>query len=805
MFHDLRYAIRSLRKTPGFAATVIVTLALGIGANTAIFSALYGVVLAPMPFRDPGALWMVLLYNRALKHVTYCSYPDFLDWRRASRSFERIAAFTDRGFDVTNPGAPEHLNGEEISAAFFATLGVTPALGRDLSDDEDRFGAPASAIISDRFWQTRFARDPAVIGRAITLNGDDYTVIGVLPPSFRFGEGNADVYTAIGRGDPQQRASRIVHNIGAIARLKPGIEAGEARAEMNAVQERIGAENPATERGQGIEFMTLQQFFVGDVSGVLMLLSGAVGLVLLIACANVANLLLARSASREREFAVRVALGAGRARIAGQTIVEGVVLALAGGMLGLAIAKWGLGVVLASVAKNLPRAENIGLNVPVLLFAFLISIAAGVLFGVTPAFRNSTRDLPARLKDGVRGSKGRPPAQRVLAVVEIAMAMVLLAGASLLMRTIRNLWDANPGFDPRDVITFKAGVAPGTPEQTRVALAQLTGRIRGIPGVAAADLTALLPFSQRDNSGGFWIGSQSPGSIAELPRAIYYWTGPDYLRVMGIPLLRGRYLDAHDTAEAEHVIVIDNTLARTYFHDADPVGQMITIPNWTRARIVGVVGHVNHYRMGADPYARYQIYGSFYQLGDDWVPAFREDLSIAVRTTLAPAALMPQIKSAVFAAESNQPVYNVRTMTGLVSGSMAAERLPMILLSAFAALAMILASVGIYGVFSYSMTQRTREMGIRMALGAARGDVVRMVLGDGLRLALAGVAIGGAAAFALTRMLASFSALLYGVGAGDPWTFAGVSIALTLAALAACYLPARRASRLDPMDALREW
>jgi predicted permease len=767
------------------------------------------VVLRPLPYREPDRLAMVLLYNRSLKYATELSYPDFLDWQRDARSFEQMAAFAPRGFDVTNPGSAEHVDGYEVSSGFFSTLGVKLAVGRTFSAQEDRIGGMPAAVISHRMWRERFGGKPAAVGKSITLNGAGYTVVGVLQPGFRFEDRQAAVYIPIGRGDPLFRNDRTVHSILCVARLRPGVGIGQARAEMNTVQEHIDELNPQTEKGQGTSLYPLKQELVGDVAGTLLLLLGAVGLVLLIACANVANLLLARSAARTREFAVRRALGASRLQIVRQLITESVLLSLAGGVLGLAVARWGLNLVLAVAPGSLPRSENIGVNAAVLLFALGVSIAVGILFGLAPALKHSNADLV--LKEGGRGStSSHQRTQGVLAVVQIALALVLLSGASLLIRTIHNLWAVNPGFNAQRVVTFQVGLSSSvtTASGVRTVYRQLAERMRQIPGIEAADITALVPLGKSFNSGPFWIGSRQPRSMAEIPRATYYPTGPDYPRAMEIPLLRGRFLTQADNVHSEPVVLIDNLLARTYFPDRDAVGQSITIPHWgaaraVAARVVGVVGHVEQYGLDGSAGEQPQIYYSFYQLPDEVVPVFREEVALAVRTRVELAAVMPAIKNAVYEAGSDQPVYNIRTMNDLVSGSMARQRFPMILLGTFAVLALVLATVGIYGVISYSTARRVPEIGIRMALGAAKWDVLRMLVGQGLRLALAGVAIGAVAALMLTRVLASFSRLLYGVGAGDPWTFVSVSLFLIIAAVLACYIPARRAARVDPMIALR--
>jgi putative ABC transport system permease protein len=800
-----------LRKSPAFAAAALVTLALGIGANTAIFSVLEGVVLQPLPYHESDRLVLVALYNRTLKYATSLSYPDFVDWQHSSRSFEQISAFKEQGFDLSSPGMPEHVDGQEVSSNFFSTLGTRLELGRGLSPEEDRTGGRAAVVISNRLWQDRFGGSPAALGKTVTLDGAGYTIVGVLRPGFRFGRQRADVYTPLGRTDPLFRNDRTVHDILCVARLQREVSLGQARAEMNTVQDHIDDLNPNTERGLGAYVVPLKQFFIGDVSGTLVLLMGAVGFVLLIACANVANLLLARSVVRTREIAVRLALGATRWQIVRQLVSESVVLALIGGVLGLVVARWGLNAVLAAGPGTVPRADNIGMNAWVVLFSLGVSMTVGIVFGLIPALKSSKIDVHAGLKEGSRGSSaGHQRTQGVLVVVQIALALVLLTGGSLLFRTIHNLWAVNPGFNTQHVITFQVGLSPSltTASRVRVAYQQLVDRIRQIPEVQTADITALVPLSQGSNEGPFWIGSNQPASMAEIPRAIYYPIGPDYLSTMEIPLLRGRFLAPTDNVNSERVVVIDSLLAHTYFPDRDAVGHSLTISHWgaarnVTARVVGVVGHVEHYGLDGSLGEKPQIYYSFYQLPDEIVPVFRREISLAVRTALDAATVMPAIKNAVYEAGSDQPVYNIHTMQELVSGSMGRQRFPMLLLVSFAVLALLLALVGTYGVISCSTSRRVHEIGIRMALGATKQDVLQIVIGQGFKIALIGVATGAVAAFVLTRGLSSFSRLLYGVPASDPFTFMAVPLLLISAALLACYLPARRAARLDPMSALR--
>jgi putative ABC transport system permease protein len=810
---DFRYGSRSLRASPGLAAAAIVTLALGIGANTAIFSVLQGVVLEPLPYHEPDRLVVVALFNRSLGYATNLSYPDFLDWQRNSRSFEQIAAFAGDGFDLTSPGPPVHVDGKEVSSRFFATLGVRFALGRSIAQDEDQPGGAPAVVISNRLWRDHLGGTSAALGTNLTLNGVVHTIAGVLPPDFRFGDQDADVYTALARRNPTYLTDRTVHDILCIARLRPGLSLSQALAEMNIVQNHIDEMNPTTERGLGAFVQPLKEFLVGDVRPTLLLLLGAVVLVLLIATANVANLLLARSAGRVREFAIRFALGASRGQIIRQLIAESLELSFIGGILGLALADWGVKAALATAPGSVPRSENIGVNTTVLVFAFLLSVIVGIVFGLFPALRSLTTDVQTGLKDGGRGvAGGRRRLQEALAVLQVALALILLTGGSLLFRTVRNLWAVNPGFHPKGVLTFRVGLSPAaaaTASKTRVAYRSLVDRIRQIPGIEAADISALVPMSQAYNEGPFWIGPHQPASMAEIPRAIYYPTGPDYVRTMRIPLLSGRLLRPSDNPNSEVVVLVDQLLARRFFPRTNPVGQSITIPHWgdmrnLAARIVGVVGHVEHYGLDGSTGEKPQIYYSFYQLPDDAISIFRDEVAVAVRTSLDRASVLPAIREAVLQAGSDQPVYNVRTMEELVAGSMSRQRFPMILLVAFAGLALLLAFVGIYGVISYSTARRFHEIGIRIALGAVKSDVLRLVLGRGLRLAAAGVAVGALVSLVLGKVVSGFSRLLYGVTAADPLILSAVSILLIAAAGLACYLPARRAAALEPTIALRQ-
>jgi predicted permease len=813
LIQDLRFGLRMLRKSPGFTAVAVLTLGLGIGANTAMFSVMQGVVLAPLQYVNPDRLVMIWENNPRFPR-TWVSYPNFRDWQRSARSLQQMAAFRQEGVDFAGPGTPEHLNGKEISSGLFSTLGTELTLGREFSPEEDRFGGTPVVIISNRLWRNRFDGSPKALGKSLTLKGVDYTVVGVSP----FGvtalgsplEDDADIHVPLGQSDPLILNDRSAHDgIYSLARLAPGVTLTQAQAEISTIQNGLDQLYPDANRDLGIYIEPLKQFVVGDAGKMVLLLLGAVGLVLLIACANMANLLFARSAEREREFAVRSALGANRTRLVRQLLTECVLLSLLGAGLGLLIALLGVKSLPAAVSENLPRSENITLNGPVLFLTLCASIAVGILFGLAPALKSWNSDPQASLKEGGRGSTVvHHRTQSILVIVQMALTLVLLVGAGLLFRTLRHLSDVRPGFDIQHIVTFKVGVSHSltkTAPSTRTAYQQLIERIRQIPGVQGADFTASVPL----NVGWimpFWIGSQKPASLQGAPRLVMFLTGPDYLRTMGIPLLRGRFFSLDDTTNSPCVMVIDSVLAAMYFPDSDPLGQTLSagFSSVGPCRIVGMVGHVKQWALNdSSTDIQSQAYFPLYQDPDQWVPVNYPNVTIVVRTPLDIASVMPAIKNAVYGAGSDQPIFNVETMQQIVSESMSSQRFPMILLGTFAGLALLLAAVGIYGVISYSVAQRIHEFGIRVALGADKRDVLRMVMGQGLALALAGLAIGVVVALILTRVLSSFLLLLYGVGASDPVTFIAVSVMLFFVAAVACYIPTRRAMRVDPMDALR--
>jgi predicted permease len=808
LLQDLRYGARTLRKAPGFSAVAILTLALGIGVNTALFSVVNGVLLNPLPYPKANQL-VALWWDRTPGQHSSITYLNFLDWQKQNTAFSSLGAIQQDNMIVTGAGEPERVDGVRISANFFDLLGVKPLLGRSFRPAEDQVGAGPVALIGDGFWSRKYGSSPDVLGKSITVDGRSYAIVGVVrekSPLYT----TADVYTPIGQYNEEPfRDRRASLGTVGIGRMKPGVTLAQARADMDSVAQNLATEYPDANKGTGIFVNPLKDDLTGDFAPILFMLLGAVGFVLLIACANVANLLLARSAARAREFAIRAALGATRRRIMQQLLTESLLLAAAGGVLGLLFAAWATKAALAVIPDALPRVDEIGLDGRVLFFTLAISILVGIAFGVVPALKTSQPDLHESLKEGGRGSSGtRLRTQNIFVAAEMALAVVLLAGAGLMVRSLVGLANVNPGFDPQHVMEF--GVSPSaervtTPAQIRETYRQITARFEDVPGVAAASpLAGAVPLTG-DSLVGFWItGQPKPPSVKEMTRAQWYAAAPDYLKVMGIPLQRGRFLSAQDTETTPFVVVVDEGFARSIFPGENPIGKRLNIAiiDVEGAEIVGVVGHVKHAGLGATGILdqRGQIYFAISQLPDRVLPLVGRACTFVVRAAGTPESVNESLRAASQRFDSKQVLYEFQPMTRVVSDSIASQRFAMILLGVFAALALVLSAVGIFGVISYVTGQRTQEIGIRMALGAQRSDVLRLVLGHGMRVALLGVAIGLAAALALTRLLAS---QLYGVSAKDPLTFAGVAALLTLVALAACYIPARRAMRVDPIMALR--
>jgi putative ABC transport system permease protein len=806
-WQDIRYGLRVLLKSPGFTAVAVLTLALGIGANTALFSVVNGVLLNPLPFPHSDQLVEVYSKTPTFQEASI-SYPNFLDWRKDNHSFASLGAFRSDDYNLTGEGEPVRLHGHMVSAEFLPTLGIKPILGRTFRPEEDRAGAGPVAILGEGLWKRRFGASPDVIGKGITLNGQLYTVIGVAQGNIS-GLSPTDVYVPIGQWtDPTFLNRQIGMGTNAVGRLKPGVSFEQAQADMDLVAGNLAAAYPEADKGSGIKLVPLKTDVVGDVRGVLLVLLGAVSFVLLIACANVANLLLARSTGRAREFAIRAALGAGPGRVIRQLLTESVMLGIAGGAIGLLLARWSTKAIVAALSDTLPRAEEISLDWHVLLFALGISVFTGIVFGLAPALKMLRPDTHETLKEGGRGGSGtRHRAQRVLVAAEMSLAVVLLVGAGLMIRSLAALWGVNPGFDPHNVLTFALSStfdSKITANEMRAKYREFLREFESVAGVQAVSMTGGdLPMTG-DSELPFWLdGQPKPANEQDMPFALFYLVTPGYQKAMGIPIERGRFFNERDDEHAPAVALIDASFARKYFPNQNPIGKHLNIGLLDlQPEIVGVMGHVEHWGLGSREHQNLQaqLYLPIWQVPDRFWTLLSHGAQYVARTDGLPMGAVKTMKEAAEKTDSSAVVYETRPMEEIVANSIAKQRLTMVVLSIFSGLALVLSAIGIYGVISYVAGQRTHEIGIRMALGASRRDVLRMVLGDGLRMTLIGVGIGIAAALALTRLIAK---LIYGVGASDPITFSGVAVLLTAVALLACYLPARRAMRVDPMVALR--
>jgi predicted permease len=810
LWQDLQYGFRSLKKSPGFAAIAILTLALGIGANTALFSIVNGVLLRPLPYPDPNSLG-VLAESSADFESSSVSYPNFLDWQRMNTTFSAMSAIRADDATITGSGETDRVSVGMVSSSFFSILGVNMIRGRSFTPDEDRLGAAPVVVVSAGLWHRKFGSDPNILGKTILMNGDGYTVIGITPQihleASNF-EKAKDVYVPVGQFKDPLFYNRGVHEgMRAIGRLKPGVTFAAAQADLSQIARSLAATYPDADKGAGIHLVSLKKDIVGDVQPFLLVLLGAVGFVLLIACVNVANLQLARSSSRAREFAIRSALGAGQKRIIRQLLTESVLLGLAGGALGLLLASWGTQVALRVMPETLPRAQDVGLDGRVLLFSLIASVFAGVLFGLAPALRISRPVLQATLQESGRGGSGaKHRAQGIFVVVEMAMALVLLIGAGLMIRTLVDLWSVNPGFNPHNVLTYQITLSPSygvNASANRASMRDLESRLSAVPGIEAVSLMGGgLPMTGDDELP-FWLdGQPKPANETDMSSTLFYLTSPAYLKVMQIPLKEGRFFTQGDNENAPAVMVIDEKFARQYFPNEDPIGKRVhfALIDMT-PEIVGIVGHVKQWGLDRDAKQpiQAQSYISFVQVPDKFMTGPPAAVVVA-RTIGPPANMAGALREALRKMNDQNVMYELRTMDEIVADSLAARRFSMILLSVFATLALLLSSIGIYGVISYVVGQRTREIGIRVALGAQRRDVLQMMLGEGMKMALLGVAVGVVVALGLTRML---SKMLFGVSATDPVTFLTVAMVLTGVALAACYIPAQRAMRVDPMIALR--
>jgi predicted permease len=818
LFQDIRFALRMLRKNPGFAAIALLTLALGSGATTVMFTVVNGVLLKPLPYPDPSKL---LVLQEKTEQATRqgnlwaFAYPNYLDCKRESRSLA-MAAWRDDGGAIREPEKAEYVDSRQISSDFFSVLRVGLLHGRAFSPDDDRLGAAPVAIISGGLWQRLYGGRLDAIGSQLVYSAKPYTVIGILPTGFQL-DGEADVFIPIGQDATPVMQRRDRHpGIQVVARLQPGVTLAQARTELALIGRNLAQQFPNSNVGRSFIADPMRPD-VGDVGPMLWLLLGAVGLVLLIACANVANLLLARAVSREREFAMRAALGARPGRLARQCLAESAVLGLSGGALGILFATVGIHPFLAFWPVSLPRAENVQLDWHVLFFALAVSLLSGLLFGLAPAMRTPARNLEQTLRNGARALARRSRHLHSSFVVsEIALAVVLLVCAGILGRTLIRLASLDPGLDIHNVLTARLELSPVTyenPARMRAAWQDVLDHARRTPGVGSVATVDTVPMRAGTNQLGYSTTASLPRTD-QLPIALANSVSPDYLQVMGIPLLRGRFIDDHDRQGSEYVVVIDEVMAKLAFGSQDPVGKRVWIPETDTpfssgthtadaARVVGVVGHVRQWGPASDDEAkvRAQFYYPFAQVADPYMRRWSELMSVAVRTNSEPLNMIEPLKKEVSGATGDQVLNEVRTMEQLAIESLAQQRLLMLLFGIFAGLALLLACVGVYGVLAYLTSQRVSEIGVRMALGATAGNVILLVLRQSMAMIFVGVGVGIAGALAAGRLLERFVA---GVKSLEPLTFAMMVFVLILAALLASFVPARRASRIDPMCALRQ-
>ena len=814
LLQDLRYSIRMLAKSPGFTTVAVLTLALAIGANTALFSIVNGVLLNPLPYPRPNEL-VTLHESKPNFNTGSISYPNFLDWQKENHTLSSMAVSRSYSFSLTGLGQAEQIQGQFVTSDFFSILGVKPLMGRNFVSADDQVGAAPVLLISAGFWKRKLSGAADVVGKSLTLDGREYTIAGVIPTDFALKIDSfspADVYAPVVQWNNDLLFSRGAglgfHGIG---RLKPGVSIEQARVDFTGVTGNLAAAYPEVNKGIGAALIPFKQSMLGGVKPILLLLFCAVGFVLLIACANVANLLLARAGGRAREFAVRTALGAGKLRLVRQLLTESVLLGIVGGAFGLLLASWGTRAALKALPETLPRAGEVGMDLRVLLFTASAALLAGILFGLAPALKVSRTNVQESLKEGGRGASGaHNRTHGALVVVEMALALVLLIGAGLTLRSLVGLWNVDPGFNPQNVMVFGFSLSPSSlkssPAAIRAGFRAAEAAMASTPGVRSASMSwGAFPLSG-DDEWLFWMdGKPKPTTRNEMNWVIDYVVDPDYLRIMGTPLRSGRFFTPQDDENAPKVVVVDEVLARKYFGNENPIGKRLFLEigqGNMETEIVGVAAHVKQWGLDTDDTEslRAQLYFPFMQLPDSVMALAPMGMGAVVRSRGPQPGLIDSIRHSVQQVNSEQVVAGAQTMNELISISLASQRFSMILLGAFAGLALILSSIGIYGVVSYLVGQKTREIGIRIALGAQRSDVLRLVLGDGAKMVAVGLAVGLAAAFGLTRLMAN---MLFGVSTIDPLTFACVAAVLSSVALAACYIPARRAMRVDPMVALR--
>jgi len=798
MLNDFRYAFRQLIKAPGFTAVTILTLALGIGACTAIFSVVNTVLLRPLDYPDPSRL--VTIRETQLPEFPEFSVapPNFLDWAKQSKSFEKLAAYSGSRINLTGDGEPQQLLAVKATAEYFEVYGIKPALGRTFLPEEDAVGKNHVAVLSYPCWQRLFGGAGDVVGRPIQLNGEPYTVVGIAPLGFGSAS-KVEVWIPMAF-EPKETANdaRGAHYVNVAGRLKSGVTVAQAKAELEVIAAQLAKQYPDSNKGWGIFMMPLQDYNVRDVRTVLYTLLGAVGCVLLIACANIANLLLARATARHREISIRAALGASRARLMRQLLTESVVLSVCGGVAGVILARWGLDALLALAPSTLPRTSEIHLDSGVLVFSLILSVVTGLAFGIAPAWLAARADVNEALKQGTRGSTeggARGRLRNALVVIEVTLALMLLGGAGLLARSFMELSHVDPGFTPENATVMRLSLPqkkyPLPEQQTNFANALLE-RVKALPGVQAAGAVQSMPLVG-DYVLSFNIEGRPAITPSDQPSTNYYAVTPDYFRAMGIRLVRGRVFTPQDDAKAPRVAIINETMARQHFPNEDPIGKRLNISNGPDAwrEIVGIVRDIKQY--GVDKATSSQSYEPFAQ-------APFNSVNVVIRTNGPAAPLVSSLRPAVYAVDKDQPVGLIRPLEEIVSETIARQRFAMLLLTVFSVVALVIAAVGIYGVMAYSVVQRTSEFGIRMALGAQQRDVLRLVLTQGGKLIGLGLLIGIVATLAASRAMGS---MLFNVSAQDPLTLGSITILLGAVALVACLLPASRATKVNPIEALR--
>ena len=804
LLQDLRYGIRMLLKNPGFTIVAVLALTLGIGADSAIFSVVNAVLLRPLPYPDSERLVILRERSPQLEGMSV-AYPNFIDWREQNSTFETIGVYRRQSYNFTGSGEPERLVGAQVSADVFATLKVNAARGRVFTNDEDKAGATPVVVLSHGLWQRRFGGDPNILDQTLTLDGRSFTVIGIMPSDFMFPFRATELWTPVGQAskDPGWENRGNHPGLTGIARLKTGVSLAQARDDMEIVALNLERQYPDANAGNRVTIISALENAVRSSSAgerirpALLVLLGAVGFVLLIACANVANLLLARATTRQKEIAIRTALGASRSRIVRQLLTESILLSVAGGALGLLLARWGVKLIIAVSPNSIPRSREINLDGRLLAFTIGVSVLTGIIFGLVPALQSSKPDLNETLKDAGRGSTGRRHLFRSgLVVSEVALTLVLLIGAGLMIRSFHHLQQVDPGFNDDHLLTFNISLPPKKYSEDRQKISfydRLVEKIRALPGVQTVGVSSGLPLGNNGWQTSFRVEGQPEPEPGHTPLTEACVATPDYFQAMGITLLKGRNFTEQDVKDGPHVTLIDEEFARRYWPGEEAVGK--NIRNGRNDPSITVIGIVRRVKMDGlnEDSNRVQSYYPFRQLPNG-------GMTVVVKTANDPMGIVSAARQQVLEIDPDQPVYNVNTMEQLRADSIAPDRLTLMLLGSFAAVALILAGVGIYGVMAYSVTQRTHEIGIRMALGARQGDVLGMVIRQGMKLAVVGLAIGLGGAWLTTRLMSS---LLFGVSATDPMTFTVISVILAGVALGACFVPARRATKVDPMIALR--